>query len=311
MMIHPGFAGIDISKHTLELFDASGGGKLERLDNTPATAAALARRFKLSGIFPLFEATGRYDRALRDAFVTEELAFARVNPARARDFAKAIGKLAKTDAIDARMLAAMAQSLSPQAFAPRHPQRQNLADLQLRRDQLVAMRAEEANHLEGLSAQPIIDQIQRHMVMLDGDIANLEADIQAVFETSPELARANLSLRSIPGIGPVAATVLIALLPELGRCSSKAIAALAGLAPFNTDSGAQRGKRKIKGGRPRVRRALYMAAIATIRTQSRFSATYKRLTASGKPAKVALIAVARKILITANAILRDRKSYAS
>lgn len=310
MTIHPGFAGIDISKHYIDVFDTSGGGKLERFDNAPAAVAALARRFKQDGTFPLFEATGRYDRALRDAFVAEGLAFARVNPARARDFAKAIGKLAKTDAIDARMLADMARSLSPQAFAPLDPWRQILADLQLRRDQLVAMRAGEENHLENLSNRHIIGQIQRHITMLDSDIESIEADIQAVFETSPELASVNANLQSVPGIGPVSAAVLIALLPELGRCSPKAIAALAGLAPFNTDSGARRGKRKIKGGRPRVRRALYMAAVAVIRTKSRFSDTYKKLIAAGKPAKVALIAVARKILTTANAIARDSKSYA-
>jgi transposase len=308
MIIHPGFAGIDISKLYLDVFDGR-CGKPERFDNSPVAARKLAKRFKAQGSSVLFEATGRYDRALREAFVAEHLTFARLNPARARHFAKAIGQIAKTDAIDARMLAAMAQTLSPEAFQSISPARQELADLQLRRDQLVSMRAEEMARLEALANAKIVKAINRHIRHLGKEIAAVEADIAALLSSEADLQETATTLRSIPGIGPVTTTVLIALMPELGRCTQNQVTALAGLAPFNVDSGTVRGKRTIRGGRRRVRNALYMSAVVAIRGKSCFAAFYKHLIAKGKPAKLALTAVARKILITANALLRDNMQF--
>ncbi len=310
MIIHPEFVGIDISKHHLDIFDGA-CGKPERFDNTDAEARRLARRFKAQGSRVLFEATGRYDRCLREAFVTQKLAFARVNPARARDFARATGQIAKTDAIDARMLAAMAQTLSPDTFQPASAARQELADLQLRRDQLVSMRADEMARLEALANARIAKAIDRHIRHLSKEIAAIEAGIAGLLAREQDLEQTARQLRSIPGIGPVAASVLIALMPELGHCSQNQAAALAGLAPFNVDSGKMRGKRKIKGGRSRVRTALYMSAVVVCRGKTRFAHFYKHLIEKGKPPKLALIAVARKILITANALLRDNKEFAA
>ena len=309
MIIHPDFAGIDISKLYLDVFDGR-FGKVERFDNTPVTACKLAKRFAKQNTFVFFEATGRYDRLLREAFADVELRFARVKPARARDFAKATGRLAKTDAIDARMLAAMAQTLSPESFRRPAPERQNLSDLQLRRNQLVSMRAEEMTRLEALTNTFIVRGIQAHIKTLSKAIEAIDDKIKTLFAAHEELHEAELQLRSTPGIGPVASAVFISFLPELGHCSPQQIAALAGLAPFNADSGSIRGKRRIRGGRSRVRNALYMAAISAIRSKSKFGHHYRKLIALGKPAKVALIAVARKILITANAIVRDNKKYA-
>jgi transposase len=308
MIIHPEFAGIDISKHHLDVFDGR-CGKPERFDNTADEARKLARRFKRQGTFVLFEATGRYDRSLREAFCAEQMLFARVNPARARDFARATGQIAKTDAIDARMLAAMAQTLSPESFRAASPARQALADLQLRRDQLVSMRAEEMTRLEALGNIRIAKSINRHIHQLSKDIAAIEAETATLLASEPDLMATAKRLRSIPGIGPVATSVLIALMPELGNCTKNEVTALAGLAPFNVDSGAMRGKRKIKGGRVRVRNALYMAAVVASRGKTSFGEFYRHLTAKGKPAKLALTAVARKILITAHAIIRDNKEY--
>ena len=310
MIIHSGFVGIDISKKYLDVFDGR-LGKAERLDNSLAEVRKLARRFVKHKSVVLFEATGRYDRLLREVFAKNSLSFARVNPARARDFARATGYLAKTDKLDAMMLAAMAQTLSPEAFKTQDPERQNLADFQLRRDQLVAMRADENNRLEALSNAAIQRSITALLNVLDKQITAIEADIKSLIGRDESLSEADTLLRSVPGIGDVTASVLIALLPELGHCSAKQIAALAGLAPYNADSGSMRGKRKIRGGRSRVRRALYMAAVATIKTKTIFAAQYEKLTRAGKPTKVAIIAVARKILTTANAILRDKKIYAS
>lgn len=308
MIIQPDFAGIDISKSHFDVFDGQ-VGKSERFDNTASEAERLAKRFKAQGTRVLFEATGRYDRVLRDCLTLHGLTFVRVNPARARDFARATGRLAKTDAIDAQMLAAMAQSLAPNVFVPVSCERRKLATLQLRRDQLVAMRAQEKMRLEGLDDAFMVKAIKLHITWLGKQIAVMEARITQLETQSDELGRAARRLRSIPGIGPVASAVLLALMPELGSCSPGQAAALAGLAPFNADSGTVRGKRRIKGGRPRVRNALYMAAVATSSRANSFGTFYRHLIAQGKPPKVALVATARKILITANAIIRDNCVY--
>jgi transposase len=308
MIIQPGFAGIDISKLTLEVFDGH-TGKSETFDNTLAAAHRLARRFKAGDTFVLFEAGGRYDRALRTALIKKSVVFARVNPARARDFARATGTLAKTDAIDARMLAAMAQSLNPAAFVPKSQDREDLAELHTRREQLVRMRSMEKVRLDGLVSGGIRSSIERHIDMLNADIEDIEAGIAGLIARSQELSSTGTALRSIPGIGKVAAATLLAHLPELGRLTPEAIASLSGLAPFNADSGQFRGKRKTRGGRRRIARILYLCAVTAMRSDSIFAITYKRLIAKGKPAKVALIAVARKILITANAIIRDKTIF--
>ncbi len=309
MIIHPDYAGIDISKLYLDVFDGR-LGKPERIDNNPVAARKLARRFKNHETSVLFEATGRYDRILREALTEENLAFARVNPARARDFSRAIGQIAKTDQIDAQMLAARAQTLSPESFKPPSPARQKLADLQLRRDQLVLMRAQEATRLEALNNRNVVKTINRHISFLTKDIVAIEAEIVELLGGDDELREEAERLRSIPGIGPVTCCVLLALMPELGQCSPKEIAALAGLAPFNIDSGSMRGKRKIKGGRARVRNALYMSAVTLSRSKNPFGNFYRHLIAKQKPAKVALIATARKILLTANAIVKSKTLYA-
>ena len=308
MIINPGVVGIDISKHHLDIFDGA-VGRPERVSNDPQAAAALAARFAGADAFVLFEATGSYDLALRRAFEAASVAFARVNPARARDFARAAGFLAKTDRIDARMLAIMAQSLRPRAQAPADPARETLASLSRRRDQLVAMRKQERTRRSACSDQEMVDDIDRHLDWLNHAIAKLDDAIRQLIRTSATLKQAANRLRSVPGIGPVAAATLLALLPELGTRSPKAIAALAGLAPINADSGLRRGKRHIRGGRKRVRDALYMAAVAAARSKSRFAATYRALIKAGKPPKLALIAIARRILVTLNAITRDKTSF--
>ena len=304
MIIHPGFVGIDVSKHHLDIFDHE---RTERVPNSKASIALLVERWR--GCFVLFEATGRYDAQLRQGLQTAGVAFARVNPARARDFARATGRLAKTDAIDARMLALMAQSLSIARERESDTEREALARAHKRRDQLVQTRQQERTRLTECDEADLRDSLERHLHWLDQEIAGLDAKIRGLLETSERLAQNARKLRSIPGIGPVAATTLLALVPELGSLSPKKIAALAGLAPFNVDSGQFRGIRRIKGGRKRVRDALYMAAVAAARSHARFKAIYQRLRAAGKAAKVALIAVARKLLVTANAVLRDNVAF--
>jgi transposase len=306
MNIAPGVIGIDIAKHHLDVFDA---GRVIRWPNTPPAIAALIAQWQQKPAPRLlFEATGIYDLALRQALEAAGIGFARVNPARARDFARAAGFLAKTDALDARMLAAMAQCLDPPSAPAGEPERQRLALLHKRRDQLVAARQQERTRRHDAPPEIAAD-IVRHIAWLSAEIAALETRIARLVAAGKDLRHADRLLRSAPGIGPVTATTLIALLPELGQRSPQTIAALAGLAPLTVESGQFRGKSQIRGGRKRVRDALYMAAVAATRGKSRFASFYQKLRTAGKPAKLALVAVARKLLVTLNAIIRDNRAF--
>jgi transposase len=308
MIIAPGFIGIDISKTHLDIFDAA-DGKPVRIENAPAAVAGLIGRLAQRDVFVLFEATGHYDLALRKALATAGIRFARVNPNRARDFARAAGYLAKTDAVDARMLAAMAQCLRPEPDAVPTEPRHQLALLNKRRDQLVATRQQERTRRRECSDPVCRDSIVQHLTWLDAAIEALQAQIAAAIESEPELEQSRRLLASVPGVGFVTAATLLALMPELGRRPPKQLAALAGLAPFNNDSGTRRGQRTIRGGRKRVRDSLYIAAVTALRHAPRFKAFYKTLIQAGKPPKLAIVAVARKLLTVLNAILRDQTPF--
>lgn len=309
MMITPDVVGIDVSKHTLDVFDA-GLGRSEVVANTAAATAVLATELAARGRFVVLEATGRYDVRLRRSLEAAGVAYARVNPGQARDFARAAGFLAKTDRVDARMLAQLGQALRPRPTEPADPVRERLGRLHRRRDQLVAMRKQERTRLRDLLEDDLLEDLQRHLAWLTAEISVLEKRIAQAITSDPRLMQTCRIIRSLPGVGAVTATTLLALVPELGQRSPKTIAALAGLAPLNRDSGLHRGKRTIHGGRRRVREALYMAALAACRSDSRFAATYRTLTSLGKAPKLALIAVARKLLITANAMVRDQLTFA-
>jgi transposase len=309
-MIPPDVVGIDVSKHTLDIFDA-GLGRSEIVANTAAATAVLATELAARGRFVVLEATGRYDVRLRRSLEAAGVAYARINPGQARDFARAAGFLAKTDKVDARMLAQLGQALQPRPTEPADPARERLGRLHRRRDQLVAMRKQERTRLRDLLEDDLLEDLQRHLAWLSAEITLLEKRIAQAITSDPRLMQTCRIIRSLPGIGAVTATTLLALVPELGQRSPKTIAALAGLAPLNRDSGLHRGKRSIHGGRRRVREALYMAALAACRSDSRFAATYRTLTDLGKAPKLALIAVARKLLVTANAMVRDQQSFAA
>jgi transposase len=308
MTISPDVVGIDISKSKLDVFDAA-TGRVERIDNASRPITALAERWRGREVFVLFEATGRYDRALRDALEAAQVRFARVNPSRARDFARAAGFLAKTDAVDARMLALMAERLRPAPDLPRQDACERLHLLHRRRDQLVHMRAQERTRLSEAGDADERADIVRHSDWLSGEIKAIEARIAAFIAAVPVLTEQARRLRTAPGIGAANATTLLALLPELGTRSPKTIAALVGLAPLNRDSGSMRGKRTIAGGRKRVRDALYIAALSASRFSPHFRAIYKALIAAGKAKKLALIAVARRLLIAINAMIRDNADF--
>jgi len=299
--------GIDVSKHHLDIFDEAVGVP-ERIANATQAITQLVARWRCDALV-VFEATGVYDLALREALRQAGIRFARINPARARDFARAGGQLAKTDPIDARMLAAFGRAMQPATEQAATAARNALARLAKRRDQLVAMRAQEKNRRSEAEDLAMAERIGRLIEVLNDEIVEIEAEISALVKAEPELADDAQLMRSLPGVGPVACMQLITQMPELGHVGPKQAAALAGLAPFNVDSGAYRGKRRIGGGRKRVRDALYMAALNAVRRAGRFKVFYDRLRQAGKPAKLALIAVARKLLTILNATMRDRKPY--
>jgi transposase len=308
MSIHPICVGIDVSKRWLDVFDESLGA-VRRIDNAPAAIARLIETWRAKSVFVLFEATGVYDRALSDALAAAGQPFARVNPARARAFARAAGRIAKTDSIDAESLAAFARAMRPAPAQESPPARNNLQIWAKRRDQLVAQRAQEKNRRSETPDAALKRHIERHIDFLDAEIDALEKTIAALIAANPALAKDERLMRTLPGVGPVASAAVLARMPELGRLQPKEIAALAGLAPMNADSGQFRGRRAIAGGRKRVRDALYMAALNAVRRAGPFKAFYERLRAAGKPAKLALIAVARKILAALNAMIRDQKPF--
>jgi transposase len=309
MTIHPETIGIDISKYHLDISDPR-CADVRRVANNVDEIALLAADFAARSSFVVFEATGVYDTKLRRALAAAGVAHARINPEQARDFAKALGRRAKTDAIDAHMLAEFGRRLVPRPDPAADPDRQRLTVLSRRRDQLVGMRQQErVRRSESEHEAAICDSLDAHLAWLDAAIRDIESQIRTLVNDTPALHEAETLLRSVPGIGPVAAATLIALMPELGTLSPKAAAALAGLAPFNNESGRLKGKRSISRGRWRVRNALYMAAIAAARSKTRLAAFYKSLRNAGKAPKLALIALARKLLVILNAVLRDKTAF--
>ena len=309
MTIHPDALGIDIAKRHLDIFDPQGGG-VRRIANTAQDTSIVAQSLAGRGCLVVMEATGLYDAALRRALAAHGVAHARVNPEQARDFARATGRRAKTDAIDARMLADMGARLALRTEPLPDPAREHLTALSRRRDQLVGIRKQERTRRSECDEADLHASFEEHLAWLDGAIARLDREIAAATRDSPALDRTATLLRSVPGIGPVTATVLLAALPELGRTSPKAIAALGGLAPYNNDSGARTGQRSVRGGRKRVRDALYMAAVSAARTRTRLGDFYRSLRHVGKPPKLALVALARKLLVILNAVARDNTAFA-
>jgi transposase len=236
------------------------------------------------------------------------LRLAVVNPRQVRDFAKATGRLAKSDRIDAHVIAAFGVAVDPQIVGLADEQTRELQGLMARRSQLVAMRVQESNRL-GLVKGALRKQIKAHIAWLDKAIAQVSTDITARLRTSPAWREKDELLRSMRGIGPITSGTLMASLPELGTLDRRSIAALVGVAPFNRDSGTFRGRRAIWGGRASVRHTLYMAATSAIRSNPVIRAFYQRLVARGKPHKIAMVACMRKMITILNAMLRQRASW--
>lgn len=296
--------GIDVAKDWLDVA-AAGEAPVWRVANDAAGIAALVA--DLAARAPrliVLEPTGGLETAAVAALLAAGLAVAVVNPAKVRAFATASGQLAKTDALDARLLAQFGQRMQPPARALPEPMTQQLRQIVARRRQLVEMHTAEENRRPTLAAD-FLPGLEAHLVWLTAQIAELDAALAQLLAASPAWQAKEALLRSIPGIGPVVARTLLAELPELGALSRQEAAALVGVAPLNRDSGRTHRPRCIAGGRAGVRAKLYMAALTATRCDPTLRAHYERLVQQGKPPKVALVACMRKLLAIANAVLRD------
>ncbi len=307
MTIQHNFIGCDIGKEAVDIFDPR-TARFWRIPNTEAQLCAFAQRLDPADDLVVLEATGHCDRLVRLCLAQAGVAFARVNPKTARRFAEARGRLAKTDRIDARLLSHMGAMFALSADTPPCPIHERLAGLARRRDQLVEARATERRHLGDAFDPDIRADIEAMIAILGERIAAIEIAIDEQMK-SGDLAEGARRLTTAPGVGKVTALTLLAHMPELGSLSPKAAASLSGLAPFNDDSGKRSGRRRIKGGRPRVRKALYMAALGAIRASARLRAFYQTVKARTGAAKAAIIAVARKLLTILNAMQRDKTQF--
>ena len=302
------FAGIDVSKARLDV--AVEGAPPFAVGNTPEGVADLVARLRAVGpALVVLEATGGLELPAVAALAAAGLAVAAINPRQARDFARATGRLAKTDAIDAAVLAHFARAVRPDVRPLPDEAARELGALLDRRRQLVGMRTMEQNRLAAGAAGRVRRDLEAHLRWLDEHIARVEKELDERVRSSPAWKAKDDLLRGIPGVGPVASRTLLAGVPELGRLTNKQAAALVGLAPMADDSGGRRGPRRVAGGRGLVRAVLYMAAQAARRHNPVLKAFADRLTASGKKPKVVLVAVARKLVVIANAILRTGEPW--
>ncbi|HEA4095305.1 transposase [Stenotrophomonas maltophilia] len=292
--------GIDVSKATLDV--VVHGEQFRQFSNDKRGFVRLIRWLKTWPIKQVvLEASGGYERAALDVLHAAGLPMVRINPARARRFAQGTGRAAKTDRLDATVLAQMAHLLPLTRYVPPAPWQQRLAEFAQCRRHLVQMRVSEMQRLRRLVDPDLIAMKQRHIAQLSDDLKQLDKAIAEQLEGQPGWK----NIGTLKGVGPILISTLACELPELGSLGSKAIASLVGLAPMNRESGTWQGQRRISGGRAVVREALYMAALTAIRYEPGLRAFYAGLKAKGKASKVALVAVMRKMLVILNARKRD------
>jgi transposase len=299
------YVGIDVGKTWLDVAQW-GSDTVWRVTNDEAGVAEIVERMTvLNPQLIAIEATGGYEQLLAQTLLLSGLPVAVVNPTRVRALSKATGKLAKTDVIDARLIAEYAFKIQPEAMAPKEAAEIRFKALVTRREQLVEMHSAEQNRL-GTAHSSMKAAIREHIEWLAAQIKALETQIEQLLEMLPHWQAQAELLDSIPGVGAVTAVTVLAEMPELGQLDRQKIAALAGLAPFNRDSGKMRGKRRIFGGRKGIRRVLYMACLSAIRCNPIIRSMYLRLIEKGKLFKVAMTACMRKMLTIMNAMIRDQ-----
>lgn len=307
------WAGIDVSKAWIDVAVVRNSVVKEqrRWDCSPAALEAMAVGLQKQGVSgAILEPTGGWEVAVGMALMAAGVTALRINAKRVRDFARAQGVLAKTDAVDARVLALFGERMRPQARAWLDSERRELADRIARQRQLVDQRTMERNRLQITASAGARQSIQRMLRLIEKELKRVEAELNAWWKQRGEAwQESEQRLRSMPGVGLKTARVLIAHMPELGQANRRQIASLAGLAPFACESGHWRGQRHIRGGRAVVRSALYLATWTAVRRAAPFRTIYEKLVAAGKPRQLALLAVARRMLVVLNEMMRTQRMW--
>jgi len=300
--------GIDVSKQKLDV--SYNDKETAVFENSPKGFKQLLKSLKnKKSTRIVMEATGGYERPLAHFLQAQKIAVSIVNAKRVRDFAKALGQLAKTDKIDSHVIRLFAQTINPQVMEPKSESQQSLDSLVHRRDQLVKQRAMEKQHLETVVDKEAKRSIRRNIKFLDKEIERIENKIKEIIESNQSLKSKVERLETIKGVGTIVALTLMADLPELGTLSNKEISALVGVAPFCRDSGTMKGRRTIWGGRARVRTILYMAVLSAKNHNAPIKVFYERLINNGKSKKTALVACMRKLLIMANSMIKNNVDW--
>lgn len=303
------FVGIDVSKTHIDVAIRPQDQDL-RVERTAKALSELAKKLtKLSPVIIVMEATGGLEVEVASIFAATDLPVAVVNPRQVRDFAKAIGRMAKTDRIDARVIAHFAEAVRPEPRALQGAEAEELQALVARRGQLVEILVAEENRLRTCRIDRIRKSLKQHIESLKKELDEISNDLKVFLRKSETWKEKDRLLQSVKGVGPNTSATLLVDLPELGKLSRKEVAALVGVAPFNCDSGTFKGKRRIWGGRARVRRVLYMATLVAAHNNPVMASFYQRLLKAGKPAKVALTACMRKLLTILNAMMRDLQPW--
>jgi transposase len=301
--------GIDVAKHSLDIYLASEDRGFTIKNDTAGFKQLLAELPAVGNCLVVIEATGGYQSRVVAALVTAGHLVAVVNPRQVRDFARGLGILAKTDRIDARVIARFGQHANPRPVEIGTEKQVQLQEMVTRRRQLIELRTAEQNRLETTTTKMVRKNIRHLVEQLDKQVRQLEEAIGELLQSEPELASKAALLESVPGVGPVTVTSLLVDLPELGRLDRQQVAALAGVAPFNRDSGKFHGRRTIWGGRAAIRSVLYMAALTARRCNPLIRDFAQRLEAAGKPFKVVLTACMRKLLVVLNSMVKNNRPW--
>ena len=302
------FIGIDVSRDRLDVAVRPSGDAWSVANDDAGIAALVARLGPLTPTGVVVEATGGLEAAVAAALAEAGMPVAVVNPRQARDFARATGQLAKTDALDARMLAHFAEAIRPHLRPLPDTEQQRLAAVLTRRQQVVDMLVAERQRLSR-AVTAVRERVAAHVAWLAEELDRLDGELAAAIQASPVWRARDDLLQSVPGVGPVLSRTLLAELPELGQLDRRRIAALVGVAPVTRESGRLRGRRGIWGGRAHVRRVLYMAAVVAVRWNPTIRAFHDRLVAAGKPPKVALVACMHKLLTILDAMVRSGDAW--
>jgi len=298
-----------VSKERLDVHVRPSGEAFAVARDGEGLSALVERLRALSPALIVSEATGGFEQVLAGALGSAGLPVVVVNPRQIRDFARALGRLAKTDRLDAEAIALFAERVRPELRPLPDEQARLLGELVARRRQVIEMIVAEGNRARQLESRRLKKRIERHRAILQEELSEIECELDDAIRGTPIWRESEDLLKSAPGVGNILARTLIADLPELGTLDRKKIAALVGVAPFNRDSGMLRGRRTVWGGRASIRTALYMAALVATRHNPVITSFYRRLLAAGKPKKLALTACMRKLLTILNAMLRDGKPW--